>query len=185
MTTYPNWFRQVGADRNFQKYLGAHPRAIHRALQIGAFTGDASMWLVEHTSALVLHDVDTWQGSDEEEHNAFDWNDVEATYDERTAGYGRIHKHKMTSDEFFDTEPAPFDFIYIDGGHEAVQVMNDGLNAAEYINPGGIIAFDDYTWGLHLPKWQRPHDAINSFLTLFDGKYRLLEKDLQVWVRWL
>jgi predicted O-methyltransferase YrrM len=186
--TYPNWFQQVGADQAFARHLLSLP-AEPTILQIGAFTGDASVWILGNLPHATLLDVDTWGGSEgEQEHSEFDWADVEATYDKRVHGaYGswRAYKYKMTSDEFFEQDDVPmFDFIYIDGAHTFSQVLKDANNAASHIAPGGIIAFDDYTWGLSLPPSQRPHDAINAFLAQYDGKYTLLEKGLQVWVRW-
>jgi len=181
---YPNWFKQVGADLNFAKHLTELPVVPH-LLQIGAFTGDASLWLMENTDGTLV-DVDTWGGSaGEEEHSEFDWEDVEATYDRKMAPYhSRCVKQKTTSNAFFRTGPSMFDFIYIDGAHTFNQVWQDAIHAAMHIAPHGVIAFDDYTWGLSLPPSQRPHDAINAFLAQYDGAYTLLEKGLQVWVRW-
>lgn len=182
---YPNWFQQVGGDINFDKYLTGMPED-PVFLQIGAFVGHASSWLLDHFPTAALYDVDTWEGSDEDEHAQFDWTDVEAEYDARMAQYGeRLHKCKMTSDDFFLMTPnQAFDFVYVDGAHTAFQVMKDASHAARVIKPGGVIGFDDYTWGLSLPVSDRPHDAIDIFLAQFAGKYTLLEQNLQVWVRW-
>lgn len=181
---YPNWFQQVGADSNFGKFLTDMPDN-PKFLQIGAFVGHASEWLLTHFPTAVLFDVDTWQGSDEDVHSQFDWGAVEAAYDERVAPYGdRVVKCQVTSDEFFAASAETFDFIYIDGSHTASQVMKDGFNAVDAINQNGVIAFDDYLWGMGLPIADRPHEAIDLFLLIYEGKYDLLDKDLQVWMRW-
>lgn len=185
MTTYPNWFHHVGAHLNFDRLLTGMPEH-PRFLQVGAFVGHASEWLLSRFPTATLFDVDTWQGSAEGEHERFDWADVEAAYDERVAPFaGRVVKCPMTSDRFFaNVATGPFDFVYVDGSHEAGQVLKDAVNAIEVMAPGGVLAFDDYTWGLRLPTWQRPHDAINSFLDLYRGRYEVLERGLQVWLRW-
>ena len=181
--TYPNWFKQGGADLSFARHLSTLPPN-PRLLQIGAFTGDASKWLLSNTDGLLV-DVDTWGGSDEAAHAAFDWSDVESTYDNKLAEYKDRHrKFKMTSDSFFAEYFDLFDFIYIDGAHTAAQVMRDALNATYHINTGGIIAFDDYTWNPAGDPADRPCTAIDEFLTQFDGQYTLLEKDHQVWISW-
>lgn len=43
---------------------------------------------------------------------------------------------RMTSDEFFATNTATFDVIYVDGLHEANQAFRDVHNALEILNPG-------------------------------------------------
>ena len=69
MTTeqYPNWF-MYGAVNLFSKYLGElKDREVH-CLQIGAYTGDATEWLLQNVLThpnSTLTDVDTWEGSDE------------------------------------------------------------------------------------------------------------------------
>lgn len=52
---------------------------------------------------------------------------------------------KLTSDEFFDRLPedAKWDIVFIDGLHEAEQVMRDIHNALNYLKPGGIIVMHD------------------------------------------
>ena len=69
------------AIENFKNYLLPFAgRKELNFLQVGAFTGDASKWLLDNvltheTSRLV--DVDTWRGSDEIAHHEMDWSDVE------------------------------------------------------------------------------------------------------------
>jgi predicted O-methyltransferase YrrM len=184
MPSYPNWFKQVGADLNFSQFLTEMP-AQPRFLQIGAFVGHASEWLLRQFPEGVIFDVDTWEGSAEEAHEVFDWADVERSYDERMAPYSdRVIKCKTTSDDFFAHNEALFDFIYIDGAHTAAQVLTDGIHAARSLKPGGIIAFDDYTWGLSLPVADRPQAGIDIFLSQYRTQCTLLEMGLQVWVRW-
>ena len=193
MTQYPNWFAHY-ADRFFSRHLAdLAGRPDLRCLQIGAFTGDASLWLLEHTltgpgSALV--DVDTWEGSDEPEHEPFDWADVERTYDERTAEHvasGRLIKFKGTSLSFFRTVSAAprYDFIYIDGDHTARTVLSDAVNAYRRLKPGGLIAFDDYLWksSADPDPAKAPGVAIDAFMA--DRAYLLdvLEVGLQAWFR--
>jgi hypothetical protein len=62
---YPNWFNHT-AKANFEKFLTKKDGSV--ALQLGVYTGDASLWMLQNIPNLKLTDVDTWQGSDEEEH---------------------------------------------------------------------------------------------------------------------
>ena len=50
----------------------------------------------------------------------------------------------VSSDEFFEANPdAKFDFIFIDGDHEAEQVEKDIVNAYAHLNKGGMILLHD------------------------------------------
>jgi len=154
MSRYPNWFA-MGAIHYFEHHL--RPLAGTpdlRFLQIGAFTGDASAWLLDNVltgDGCELVDVDTWGGSDEPIHKTFDWADVERVYRDRTQKAriaGRVETRKTTSVDYFDSMvPQPqFDFVYIDGGHTAFDVLNDAVNAYRSLVVGGLLGFDDYTW---------------------------------------
>ena len=153
---YPNWFSTT-ANHYFQKHLLPLAGTKLRALQIGAFTGDASVWLLENVlthEESKLFDVDTWQGSDEEMHKDFYWVDVEKVYDEKVSPYGdKLVKNKMTSVDFLiNNKPPKYDFIYIDGDHTTFGTFLDAMLSWVWLKTGGIMAFDDYQWGegMHL-----------------------------------
>jgi hypothetical protein len=163
-----------------------HPVA---ALQIGAFTGDASEWLL--TNALAhpqsrLVDVDTWQGSGEEAHNDIDWPQLRDFYAKRLWGFletGKLVPFQKTSDAFFAENSEKFDFIYIDGDHRAGSVVKDAINAWSALNSGGVLAFDDYTWSAGSTPEQDPKLAIDAFLLSKTNGYNLLAINNQVWLR--
>ena len=187
---YPNWFARTG-QATFEAVLPAFAAAPATFLQIGAYTGDASLWMLEHAlihSDSRLVDVDTWGGSDEVMHADFDWDDVERTYVAKIAPHAaKVRSVKMTSDEFFaqsrQTFPAGFDFIYVDGDHEALPVLRDGVNAFANLKVGGILAFDDYTWNSGKGPFFDPGPAINAFYGMFAPYIEVLNSGLQFWVR--
>lgn len=51
--------------------------------------------------------------------------------------------HRMTSDEFFTANNEFFDLIFIDGLHEANQVLTDVQNSLRILQPGGTIVMHD------------------------------------------
>lgn len=187
-SNYPNWFNIYAKDyfiRHLQEFKGKENLAF---LQIGVFTGDASVWLLENIltgEGSVLVDVDTWQGSDEKVHHEMDFSDVERTYDNKLEGYDNVAKCKMNSIEFLATtdDKDYYDFIYIDGDHTAEAVFRDASLAWKALKPGGIMAFDDYLWELQLPINLRPQAAIDLFLTLMKDHITLLGSGSQVWIR--
>jgi predicted O-methyltransferase YrrM len=152
-------------------------------LQIGAYCGDASVWMLDNVltdPSSWLVDVDTWKGSQEEEHGLIDFEEVENFYLHRTNGRN-VGRCKMTSDEYFDLKPTPFDFIYVDGAHTSEQVLRDAVNADRYLKVGGLLAFDDYQWGRGYRDIPQP--SIDAFARCFENRYEVLEADLQVWMR--
>lgn len=184
--TFPNWFE--GQKYNFENHL------VHLAgkpdlkfLQIGVYTGDASVWLCENilrNKTSFLYDVDTWAGSNEDEHSQIDFDKVFKYYETRTGVYQSIVRLRMTSDDYFAGDNTiRFDFIYIDGDHTSHQVAKDADNAWKLLKHGGIMAFDDYLWGQDMQPELTPRPAIDRFLAKYTGEYTLLSKDYQVWIR--
>lgn len=184
---YPNWFKSNGAQDNFAFFLEGMRGHPIQALQIGAYMGHATEWLLEnvltHPNA-TLTDVDTWGGSDEDVHEDLDWNYVENYYDSKTDNYqesGRLIKCKMTSEEFFDKNDKTFDFIYVDGAHTALDVFNDGISAFDCLSEGGVLAFDDYTWDGGRGDFLNPRDGIDGVYLTHKGRLNILYAGTQVW----
>ncbi len=183
---YPNWFESQ--RHNFEKHLAPLAgKSNLKFLQIGVFTGDASIWLCENIltdETSCLYDVDTWAGSDETVHNAMDFEKVLEFYDSRISSLKSAVRLRMTSDEYFASNKSDdLDFIYIDGDHTTKQVARDAINAWQCLKSGGILAFDDYLWGQHLDAHLTPLPAIDAFLDEYAGRYDLLSKDYQVWLQ--
>lgn len=189
MSDYANWFVNDG-QKNFENHLlNLNNHGPIRCLQIGAYTGDASVWLYNNilkSSDSVLVDVDTWEGSEEPVHYEMNWHTVESLYDAKTSG-GRadrkIVKYKGTSDNFFQNNRELYDFIYIDGDHTSYGVIKDAVAAYECLNVGGIIAFDDYEWSAGLGVLNEPKLAIDAFWNIYQGRIELILRGYQCWFR--
>jgi predicted O-methyltransferase YrrM len=182
------WFADDGQD-NFNMTLKEFDGTPIKCLQIGAYTGDASVWMLanilSHPESKLV-DVDTWQGSEEPVHYEFNWYTVEALYDEKTK-YGqeerKIIKYKGTSDSFFVNNREKYDFIYIDGDHTAYGVMKDAVAAYECLNVGGILAFDDYLWSAGLGAIKEPKMAIDAFESVYSDRIQTILRGYQCWFR--
>lgn len=186
---YPNWFTSNGSQTNFASYLSKFKDTKVDFLQLGAYTGDATKWLFENVLThpeSTLTDVDTWEGSDELIHKEMNWTSVESVYDEKNSQWvaeGRLTKSKKTTDEFFASNNKQFDFVYVDADHTAMAVLKDAVNAYDCLKINGIIAFDDYTWGLTMPVKDRPQAAVDAFRVAHWNKTSLLEANTQVWLK--
>lgn len=183
---YPNWF-EGAARHNFERFLGEFKDKPVSFLQLGAYTGDASVWLAQNILTNIdsmLVDVDTWKGSNEDVHRTFNWDDVLTVYVSRTMDYQNIYQWIATTDRFFTENTDMFDFIYVDADHTANAVYKDGTNAWQILKPNGILAFDDYLWGEELDNQElAPRPGVDKFLSEHEGKYELLDKGFQVWIR--
>jgi len=83
----------------------------------------------------------------------------------------------LLEEEITSKKPG-FDWIYVDGSHEADDTMLDGELAWRMARKGAIIIFDDYHWdweqedSIHHPK-----RGIDAFLTLHAGEYERLTRE--------
>ena len=181
---FPNWF--VGQQYNFENNLSELKGLPNlKFLQIGAYTGDASVWLLDNiltdpTSSLT--DIDTWKGSDEIEHEKISFAKVHNYYLDRTEKYNNLLSIQSKSEYVLSNLNQMYDFIYIDGDHTSKVVAADAEESWKILKPSGILAFDDYLWGEGLPEHLTPKPAIDNFLQKYAGAYDILSKDYQVWI---
>jgi predicted O-methyltransferase YrrM len=182
MTDVMEWFA-LTAKENFERFLLPRADEGWSCLQLGCFAGDASVWIMENLPYATLVDVDTFKGSDE--HGAVDMDDVKATYSIRTQPYADRIKVKVLETQVYLTFPnnPPFDFIYVDADHHAASVLMDGLLSWPLLNKGGLMAFDDYTWGEALDPMERPFLGIEAFCDFYQTEMETLFIGSQVWVK--
>jgi len=182
--TFPNWFE--GQQYNFEEQLTRFKgQPDLRFLQIGAYTGDATVWMLDNIltdPSSHLIDIDTWEGSDEREHNSINFAKVHEYYTSRTSKYDNLHVFKAKSQHVLPNLNQEFNFIYVDGDHTEEAVYADAVASWKLLKSGGIIAFDDYLWGQDLPEHTTPKPAIDKFMDDPQGEYEVLVKSYQVWL---
>ena len=193
MADYPNWFATSAID-NFATYLVQDTGLPNlKYLQLGAFTGDASVWLLENIltgQGSRLTDVDTWEGSDEIDHKSMDFNDVYNSYLHKTSEYendGKCYHYRTTTMKFLllkrKYDDNKYDFIYIDADHTTVGVLLDAELSWPLLKSGGIMAFDDLTWGADLPPSQSPKAGILLFAERHKDEFDLIVANTQYWIK--
>jgi len=176
-----NWF-EVTAKGNFEKYLLPLTKDESKSfnfLEVGCYEGQASVWLMENTTAK-LTVIDTFEGSKEHDKqfektllNRFTENI--APHEKRVevlVGTSREHLKRLENDSY--------DFIYIDGSHQASDVLEDAVLAFPLLRKNGIMIFDDYTWGLGMEHYDIPVFGIDAFLAVYGNQLKVLEKNSQV-----
>jgi predicted O-methyltransferase YrrM len=163
-----HWLRVFAQQGMLEKDLNV--------LEIGAWEGRATVFLLQTLAKARVTSVDTWQGSDE---HAGDKRveSIEALFDANVAAFGnRLRKRKGTSLQYF-AGAAPeeqFDLIYVDGSHFADDVVCDAVESFRRLKPGGVMIFDDYLWNWYPNIRHNPAFAINWLLRAKQGEYRIL-----------
>lgn len=166
-----------------------------KILEIGSYEGASACFIIDslsQTKAIELHCIDTWEGG--VEHKGTDMNNVEGRFRYNTniaincaAREVELIIHKGFSDFELSKLIASgkieyFDFIYVDGSHQAPDVICDAILSFRLLRVGGVIAFDDYLWAESLPYGidpiRCPKPAIDAFTNLYCRKIRIIQAPL-------
>ena len=151
-----------------------------KALEIGSWEGLSSYFILEKLPYCQLTCVDTWQGSDEQK-KVFILNQVskntENNFDRNTKLFNsRLIKYKGTSFSFYNNNSTSevYDFIYIDGSHFLDDLLIDAIKCFQALKTGGVMIFDDYLWRYYKKPSDNPAAAINTFLKLKKGQFKII-----------
>lgn len=164
---------------------GLKPNA--EILEIGAFEGRATCWLLDHFPSATVTTIDPF------DHILGQPDSAVATIRQRflanTAPYGPrcwfLNAPSRVVLPRLLTQHRTFDFIYVDGSHWASDVIFDGVCGFQLLRVGGLMCFDDYTWSHpSVPEVQSPRQAIKAFLSSHIGRAQLTRPpEAQAWVR--
>lgn len=168
-----------GEKPRFHKLLGHFKGAPDlKFLEIGAFEGYCSNFLLEEfltnpTSQLFV--MDTFEGSVEHGEMGLELSSLYATFLNNVSEYSnQVVVLKGKSQDLLknsEVRKHSFDFIYVDGCHEAKETLEDAVLSFDLLKPRGIMIFDDYLWGEPLKNpFMTPKVAIDSFVKTY-GKY--------------
>jgi SAM-dependent methyltransferase len=167
-----HWLRHFG-------HLAGRPGL--QAVEVGSYEGRSACWIVQHLvtgegGRLVC--VEPFQEYEGQERN-FDHNI-------RVAGCAdKIVKLRGRSQQILPFLPEEsFDFVYVDGSHMVLDVLQDAAMCWRLLRTGGVLVFDDYEHTLFPDSFgMSAGPAIRAFLSLLSGKYELLFEDWQVALR--
>ena len=160
-------------------------------LEIGSYEGRSTCYLIEKFAALgriEIHCIDTWEGG--VEHDKSTMSDVERRFDKNTAlanqktnNQALITKHKKYSnlalaDLIAARQLLKFDVVYVDGSHQAPDVLMDCVMSFQLLRSGGLMIFDDYIWTMEAlgkqDAFNMPKPAIDAFLNIFQRKMQIV-----------
>lgn len=172
-----------------------------RILEIGSFEGVSTCYLIEKIAAtkkLEIHCIDTWEGGVEHKKGGIaqaDMPAVEKRFHHNTkiairqvSNAVKLVVHKGPSDLelsklLAEGKQGYFDFIHVDGSHQAPDVLCDALLSFRLLKSGtGVIAFDDYLWQEELPNGtdplRCPKPAIDAFTNIYCRKIKIIRAPL-------
>jgi len=177
-----------------------------RVLEIGSYEGASTCYLIEKLAAtkeIEVHCIDTWEGGIEHKKDGYveiNMTAVEQRFHQNTAiAINKVKNptqlviHKEFSDIALskliaEGKQGYFDFIYIDGSHQAPDVLCDALLSFRLLKNNGVMAFDDYLWEENLPNGtdpiRCPKPAIDAFTNIYCRKIKILQAPLyQLYVK--
>ena len=168
-----DWF--CGNEKHFSKYLAHLEDTRCRILEIGCYEGRATVWLLEN---IATHPEATIKCIDIAEQASFRQNILAARSPEK------VRLEIGRSQNLLRLYPAnAFDFVYVDGGHRSIEVLEDAVLSFRLLKRKGIMAFDDFKWKDRASPDGTPKLAINAFLRIYRRKITVLRKGYQVWIR--
>jgi predicted O-methyltransferase YrrM len=191
-----NWFDSVARGSWDQLIPLIKPTKI---LEVGSYEGASTCYLIEMLSrsfSLEIHCIDTWEGGVEHKIGGFvetDMSEVESRFlhnikvaTENLSNPVALFRHKGFSDielaKLLLDKRNYFDFVYIDGSHQAPDVLCDALLSFRLLRVGGLIAFDDYLWSEALPYGtdpiRCPKTAIDAFTNIYCRKIKIISAQL-------
>ena len=158
-----------------------------KILEIGSWEGLSSYFILSEIPNAHLTCVDTWEGSVEHKNynfsSKFTLLNIEKNFDKNMSLFKlRFTKFKGTSLSFFmnNSTSQKFDFIYVDGSHEFNDVLTDIFFSFQMLEIGGIMVMDDYFWNIRKNSRLNSMIAINFFLRVQKGSYKIIFVTTQV-----
>jgi predicted O-methyltransferase YrrM len=191
-----NWFEY--GEKLWPNLIHQLPqRPKRKFMEIGSFEGRSAVWMMENmmTPEDSLYCIDTWEGG--REHNQLDMDMVKTRFDANISKASwktkipqlNIHAIRETSSSAlslylrFHRADDGWDFIYIDGSHDAQDVLRDALMAWELLLVGGVMVLDDYLWGDPSKPLLRPKMAIDAFVNICAPQISFMHIGYQVAIR--
>lgn len=150
--------------------------------------------MIENCTSIIQSDiaiicVDSWEGGIEHQEGGgkrSEMSDVERRFDRNISlavsqakFNAEVRKIKNLSQFalhllMYENKYEYFDLIYIDGSHQAPDVLTDAILSFQLLRVGGVMIFDDYLWSMDRPGSQdvlkMPKPAIDAFLNIFQRK---------------
>jgi predicted O-methyltransferase YrrM len=173
---------------NWERWLGHLKGQPAKGLEVGCYEGRSSVWFLDNIlthpdSELVV--IDTFKGSPEFAGMDVMQRDIFKRFSKNIDPYGAKVRTfvgesgvVLRHDSEFNRNPGDYDFAYIDGSHEAPDVLADAVLVFDLVKPGGIIIFDDYKWDMG----DGVKKAVMGFMVCYGDKIKTVETNYQLMI---
>lgn len=167
--TYPKNTRVWFEDhvKSWEHYLSHMFNQENVCLEIGSYHGASTMFIREtmcntENSHLYIMDINKTEYLDA---NIKPYNNITLLQGESRDLF-RSFSHEGKTKEFLD-------FVYIDGSHMSIHVLEDAVNSFYCLKDGGIMIFDDYLGGLEQATYMQVKCGVDGFIY---GAHRHLQE---------
>ena len=180
------WF--TSAISNFEECMKSIKGKHQKFLEIGVFEGRATCWLLKHgldddgTIFCIDHYVGVEGFINDELKSTFENNVLVTKKPTQRVNLYSTKSYDGLAEIIYE-KYGDFNFIYIDGAHDARSTLTDICMAWDILDNGGVMLIDDYEWQHAETEQEKPKLAVDCFLEVYKGKYELLFKNYQVGVR--
>jgi len=146
-------------------WLAEQAGAHERILEVGSWMGRSTRALADHTSGSVTA-VDTWKGSEEEEHvrtlegKSEEW--LQKEFFKNMSGLpasriGAFRGSSLEAAKYYKHMGCVFDMIFVDAAHDYENVKADLLAWGPLVSKGGLFCGHDYS-----PNWPEVVRAVDE-----------------------
>ena len=177
------WFLSSEIKNKLSNFLDKSKE--NKILEIGSFEGLSSVFFADNfidNQKSNLTCVDPFLSINNNDHSQFLQNNEERNFDYNILTCKNSHKitvHKITSDIFFKNNNKSYNFIYIDGCHEADFIKRDMENSFKILEKNGIMWMDDYCGGDGI----QIKNTMNNFLKKYKDQYELIHIGYQLAIK--
>jgi len=166
---------------NWLKWSAGMSQQPVKVLEIGSWEGRSAIWWLDHvclhpTARLFLCDP----CPNPDRYRVLMQNLLQ------NPSFHKLNLCRCVSMNLLPNMPDNFyDLIYVDGSHEASDVMMDACLAYHAAKRGGLIIFDDYAAGIDVEPGilMPPKVALDGFLAAHDGLIEIIDRGYQLAVR--
>jgi hypothetical protein len=191
-----NWTHDLpsGGKEIFLKVINYFNNNYHKigdrinVLEIGTYTGTSLIEIIKLIPNSYGIAIDMWENYNENNlldvidnykvKNSFYKNIRNTNLEDKIQG---IHSDSTTILMKFIRENTLFDFIYVDGSHLLLDCYVDLILSWQILEKGGILVIDDYLCQKD-EVLKSPYEAVNHFLKLYNGKYKILDIGYRVFL---
>jgi hypothetical protein len=160
-----------------------------KILEIGTYTGISLINIVKCIPNSIGYGLDKWSNYNElnnsmnienlQVEKSFYSNIARVNLQNRIFGIKSDSTSKLIE---FIKIGAKFNFIYVDGSHLLLDCYSDLVLSWQILEEGGLFVIDDYLFEKN-KILDSPFEAINHFLKVFDGQYKILHIDYRVFLQ--